>query len=199
MRAIYRAYCRSVTQANCAPYVLLGAVVLMCVLVLGIDRFAVAHLTQVITVARDTAAVILCGIAAVLLARSARAVATAKGTHYSYHLRVFPVPAPGRIVIGEHADGTPATADVAAGAYTWKIRPPAPGRVPGKSDLVSQWAAGDEAAGLTGRDGNRVKWTADATEMAADADALRDGDMEVLISPRGSIFECNDADLLEGP
>lgn len=180
MRTIYRAYCRSVTQANCAPYAIVIAVVVMCMLVLGIDRLVAEHLAQVIAVARDTAAVVLCGIAAILLARSAQAVAAAKGTHYSYRLRTIgkPAPAPGRTIIGEHADGTPATAEAPAGSYTWKIRPPAPG----KPDRVTPLAA-------------------DMAGMAAEADALRDGDMEVLVSPRGSIFECNDADadLLEGP
>jgi hypothetical protein len=186
MKAVYRAYCRSATQANCAPWVMALAVFLMLALVIGVDRFVAQHLPQIIAAARDAAAVVLCAIAAALLARTATAVAKARGSHYSYRLRTIskPVPAPGRFVIGEHADGTPATADVTPQpvrvtrpgqpAYSYTLHEPLE-HVPGKSDLVTPVAA-------------------DMAGMSADADALRDGDMDVLVSPRGSIFECNDAD-----
>lgn len=197
MKTAYRAYCRSVNQASCAPWAMVIAVFLMLAFVLGVGHAVETHASETIAVARGTAAALLCASAAVIGLTLLRLTAGARGTHFSYHVGV--IPQPERVIIGEHADGSPATAEV--GSYTWKIRPPAPERVPGKSDLVSQRAAEDEAAGLIQRDGNRVKWTADATSMKADADALADDNMEILVNRHGTVFECAEppADLLEGP
>jgi hypothetical protein len=224
MKALYRAYCRSTASAQCAPYVMLAAVIIMAVVIIGVRAAVTEHFAGLIMAGRDAAAAVCCGLAAVTGIRICRAVAAARGTHYSY--RVTTVPEPGRLVIGEHADGTPASVPVPArpGEPAVGFRPRPAEQVPGKSDLVSQWAAQDEAAGLIERDGDRVRWAgdvppltetgadqapepllhraargaaatpADAAEMAAHADALRDGDLDFVVTERGNLFELDQAE-----
>ena len=124
----------------------------------------------------------LCGIAVALLARTARAVAAACGSHYSYHLRSFPAPEPGRLLIGERADGSPCTvpcpvpvARPGEPAFTYTLREPLE-RVPGKSNVTGAGASADMAG------------------ISADADALAGGDLDVVVTERGNIFELDQAE-----
>jgi hypothetical protein len=166
MKVIYQAYCRSVTRMQCTPWVTVIAVFLLLALVIGADRFIAQHLQQIRTAGKDAAAVALCVIAARLLVVTARVVAAARGTHYAYHLRTVPATAPRGSIIGERADGSPATTLVPVSrpgepAFTCTLKP--------------------------------------AEAAAMNADALRDGDMEPVVSTRGNLFALNDAEAADAP
>jgi hypothetical protein len=168
MKTLYRAYCRSTASAQCAPYVMLAAVIIMAVVITVVRGAVTQHFAGLVIAARDAAAVTLCGLAAVTGIRICRAVAAARGSHYSYIVRTFPAPEPGRVLIGEHADGTPVSVPVPV-SYTLRQPEPEHERVPGKSDVLTPLAG-------------------DLAEMAAEADALRDGDLEPVVSTRGGLF-----------
>jgi hypothetical protein len=176
MKALYRAYCRSCTQANCAPYVMLGCAVIVILLAFGVSS-AGQHVAQLIMIGRDIAAGALTGLAAVIGVRACRAVAAATGSHYSYRIRVLPVPAPGHLTAGESGDGTPVTVPVPVRAparegqpaFTYTLHEPLE-HVPGKSDLITPLAA-------------------DLAEMGADADALADDSSGIVVGADGAVYE----------
>jgi hypothetical protein len=186
MKAIYRAYCRSCMQANCDPRGIFIALVIFAV-AFGLRQAVVMHESTIVHGFLVVAATALSLAAGFLLIQAMRTVVRAVGQHYAPACPVPAAPAPGRVIIGEYADGSPATAPVPVPvsrpgepAFTYTLREPLE-RVPGKSDLVTP----------------RV---ADMAGMAAEADALAHDDMEILVSRHGTMFECAEpADLLEGP
>ena len=181
MRTVYRAYCRSVTQANCDPRGILIALVLFAV-AFGVRQEVITHESAIVHGFLVLAATVLSCVAGLLLIQAMRTVVRAVGQHYA---PACPVPASQRALIGEHADGAPATAGAAPQpvpvsrrgepAFTYTLRPPAETTV-----------TAADAAALAG--------------MKADADALADDDMEILVNRHGTMFECAEpAELLEGP
>jgi hypothetical protein len=186
MRAIYRAYCRSVTQASCNPGAIgIGlAVLVLAYLAHGLIGTVIAHESAIVHGFLVAAATILSCVAGLLLIQAMRTIVRAVGTHVSpacpVPVRAKPATAAapaGTVPLGVRRDGTPVTADVPAGSWTWKIRPPAGERLPGKSDLITG-----------GKLDRPVPVLKDMAGMHADANALRDGDLDFAVH-HGDIYE----------
>jgi hypothetical protein len=152
MRFLYRAYCRAAAQASCNPAVMAGGIFLL-VMAYLVSTWVYTHQHALLVAMREAAAVVLCGVAFALIGQALRMVMTARGTHYSYQLRVIPVPEPVTV-----ADTT---------------SEPVPVRVPSRG--------GEPAFSYTLK-------PAEAAAMAADADALAGGDMDVVVH-KGDIYE----------
>jgi hypothetical protein len=192
---MYRAYCRSATQASCNPASIgIGlAVLVLAYLAHGLIGTVISHESAIVHVFLVAAATVLSCVAGLLLVQAMRTVVRAVGTHVS---PACPVPArsrtataaapAGAVLLGVRRDGTPVTADVPAGSYTWRLRPPADERLPGKSDLVTgkvNWDAMRLAQSLP-PDPDAVE----AAAMNAEADVLADDEAGIVVSEHGGIY-----------
>ena len=187
MKRLYAAWCRSCGQANCDPRAI-GVCLLILAGAYGARQLTVQHENTIMHGLRIAAASIMAMAAAVLLLWAMRMVMRATGQHHApacaiprRKIRTAPVPPAGTI---------PVPADVPAG-YTWRIRPPEqePVTEPVEEPAASPepellpWAAGGGKSDLI------TPHVADMTAMAAEAEALEHGDLDVLVSPAGTIFE----------
>jgi hypothetical protein len=206
MRAIYRAYCRSCTQANCDPRGIFVALVIFAVAI-GVRQEVAAHESAIVHGFLVVAATVLSLAAGILLIQAMRTVVRAVGQHYAPACAVPGKPrtaaAPaGTVPIGVRRDGIPVIAS--PGDYTWRIRPPAvTERLPGKSDVLSpppgvpplrEMDPADAPEPLLHRAARGAAATpADMAAMHADADALRDGELDFAVH-KGGLYVMGDRD-----
>ena len=193
MKRLYAAWCRSCGQANCDPRAI-GVCLVIFAVAFGIGPAIARHESAIVHGIRIAAASILAVTAVMMLLWAMRMVMRATGQHHApacaiprRKTRTVPVPPAGTI---------PVPADVPAG-YTWRIRPPEqePVAEPVEEPAASPepellpWAAGGGKSDLI------TPHVADMTAMAAEAEALKHGDLDVLVSPAGTIFEKGKSEL----